>query len=195
MHKTSYYIINGITWYRVITAPIMIIFLFTGALDIFKWMLPISFFTDAIDGMLARRFKVTSVFGARLDSIGDDLTVLAGVAGILVWRPEFIVAHKDYFLVLVSLFIVQLILALRKYGKPSSFHTYFAKIAALAQGIFLILFFLLPDLSLVYFYVAVVITGIELIEEIVIVLVLPKWRANVHGLYWVLKDRQQRRST
>src|SRR5687767_14581564 len=90
MQNRAYYIISGITWYRVITAPILVALLLFDRVDIFKWLLPVSFFTDAIDGFLARKFKVNSSFGARLDSIGDDLTVAAGVGGIFIWKPEFI---------------------------------------------------------------------------------------------------------
>ncbi|MFZ1306482.1 MAG: CDP-alcohol phosphatidyltransferase family protein, partial [Ferruginibacter sp.] len=58
-HKRAWYIINGITVYRIIAAPFLLILLFTGKVDIFKWLLALSFFTDLIDGFLARKFKVT----------------------------------------------------------------------------------------------------------------------------------------
>lgn len=48
------------------------------------------FYTDAIDGFLARRYRVTSLWGAKLDSIDDDLTVFVGLTGIMVFKPEFI---------------------------------------------------------------------------------------------------------
>ena len=187
MQKTSYYIINGITWYRLIMAPVLIILLFVDRVDIFKWLLPVSFFTDAIDGYLARKYKVTSIFGSRLDSIGDDLTVLAGVVGLIVWKPGFFLDHLWPLIVLALLFAIQVTLALRKYKKTTSFHTYAAKLAAIAQGVFLILFFLIPDLPTYGFYIAAAITAIDLVEEIILVFVLPKWEANVKGLYWVLK--------
>jgi CDP-diacylglycerol--glycerol-3-phosphate 3-phosphatidyltransferase len=191
MHTTAYYIINGITLYRVITAPLMVVLLYLGQIDIFKWMLPVSFFTDAIDGFLARKYRVNSVFGARLDSLGDDLTVLAGLVGILVWKPGFLLDHKYELLALFVLFIIQVILAFRKYGKSTSFHTYFAKLAAVCQGVFLILFFLVPDLSEYFYYTAIIVTGIDLVEEIIIVLILPEWRANVRGLYWVFRTKDK----
>ena len=56
MQKTSYYIINGITIYRIAAAPVLALLIIYGNKDVFKWMLAISFFTDAIDGFLARRF-------------------------------------------------------------------------------------------------------------------------------------------
>jgi phosphatidylglycerophosphate synthase len=83
MKKNSYYIINGITLYRLIAAPFLLILAFLKETDVFKWLLAVSFFTDAIDGYLARKYKVVSVMGAKLDSWGDDLTVIAATVGFL----------------------------------------------------------------------------------------------------------------
>ena len=72
-----YYWINGITMYRLLAVPFLIYLVVANKPEIFKWFMGFSFFTDMIDGYLARKFKVTSVFGARLDSIADDLTIVA----------------------------------------------------------------------------------------------------------------------
>ena len=80
-------------------------------------------------------------------------------------------------------------MAFRKYGKVSNFHTYLAKAAAVFQGIFLILIFFLPEPPLALFYAAVIITIIDLIEEIILVLILPKWEVNVKGIFWVMKRK------
>src|SRR5687767_1644046 len=96
MHPKSYYIINGITLYRLIAAPILLFILFEGNVELFKWGLALSFFTDAIDGFLARRFKVTSQRGAKLDSIADDLTVGVGVVGVFIIDPAFIKEHVAF---------------------------------------------------------------------------------------------------
>jgi len=138
MEKTSYYIINAITFYRVLAAPVLFLFIFTGQTDLFKWLLGLSFFTDAIDGYLARRYKVTSVAGARLDSLGDDLTVLAGIIGLFVLRNDFISRQYLWVAVLLVLLAVQVTAAFWRYGKMTSFHTWLAKSAAVLQGIFLI---------------------------------------------------------
>jgi len=49
----------------------------------------------------------------------------------------------------------------------------------------------LPEPVLPLFYAAVILTGLELIEEIIMVSLLPNWEANVKGLYWVLKKKKQ----
>ena len=147
--KSSYYIINSITLYRLIAAPFLLYLVITKQPDIFKWLLAFSFFTDAIDGYLARRYKVVSV-------------------------------------------LVQVISAFIRYGAITSFHTYLAKLAAILQGSFLILAFFLPEPVLILFYIAVTVTALDLIEEIVLTFILPKSKSNVKGIYWVLKQKNIR---
>lgn len=183
-------VINLITIYRIVTFPLLIYLVLTGELTLFKWLLAASFFTDAIDGYLARGFKVTSVLGAKLDSIGDDLTVLAGIFGLVFTRPEFIREQWPWIAILIFIFIVQLSLALFKYKKMSSFHTYLAKLAAVVSAFFLLSTFFF-DLYYWLFYAALIITALELIEEIILVLLIPQWQVNVKGIYWVLKKRKK----
>jgi phosphatidylglycerophosphate synthase len=187
MHKPAYYIVNGLTLYRLIAAPVIIVLIFTRHSEIFKWLLALSFFTDAIDGFLARRERVTSVFGSRLDSVADDLTILAALVGLVVYKWDFILEKKIIILILLFLYLFQTSLALVRYKKITSFHTYSAKVAAIFQGIFLILVFFMHAPNEILFYLAIVLTIINLLEEIILVLLLREWKTNVKGLYWVLK--------
>lgn len=189
-HKQAWYIINGITLYRVIAAPFLLLLLFTGYFHAFKYLLALSFFTDLIDGYLARKFKVTSVMGTRLDSIGDDLTVLAAMVGLFVINPAFIKAHKIELLILFGVFFMETSIAFYRYGKMTNYHTYLAKLAAFFQGVFLLVAIVFDNPHLLLFYAAFAITMIELIEEIIITVILPDWRTNVKGLYWVMKRKR-----
>ena len=186
-HKQAWYIINGITLYRTIAAPFLLVLLFTKQYEIFKWLLAVSFFTDLVDGYLARKFNVASILGTKLDSIGDDLTVLVGLVGLFVLKLEFIKQHAIIFIILFGLFLVQTTYAFIRYKKMTNFHTYLAKTAALLQGIFLILVFFTDEPNLFLFYSAIIVTMLELTEEIILVNLLPKWQANVKGIYWALK--------
>lgn len=190
MKKPEYYLINAITLYRLFAAPFLVFLIFKNEIDIFKWLLAFSFFTDLIDGYFARRFKATSLLGSKLDSIADDFTIAAALIALFVFKMEFIQKQIELMSVLLILFIIQTIYALKKYGKISSFHTYFAKLAAILQGSFLILIFLLPKPIYTLFYLATIFTTIDLIEEIILVNILPKWETNVKGLFWVMKRRK-----
>lgn len=189
MHKRAYYIINSITLYRLLMAPVLIFLVINNNVNLFKWLLAVSFFTDLIDGFLARKFKVESAKGSSLDSIADNLTVLAAIIGVFILNPQFINENVLILGVLFALFFLQIVFSLIKYHKISSFHTYLAKTAAGLQGVFLILMFFLPQPHYFLFYVTAIVTAIELIEEIVLVSIIPRWETNVKGLYWVIKRK------
>jgi phosphatidylglycerophosphate synthase len=184
------YIINGITLYRMIAAPFLIYLILTHRFDIFKWLLLISFFTDAIDGYLARMYKITSAFGSRIDSIADDLTIIAAIVGIYVWHPTFIMYEIVPIAILLALYLVQNALALIRYRRLTSFHTYSAKIAAVLQGIFIVAYFFLPYPLYWLFYLAVIFTIIDLVEEIILILLIPEYRTDVKGWYWLKKEKR-----
>lgn len=191
--RFSYLAVNGITCYRILAAPVLLLLALEGRYDVFKWLLAFSFFTDAIDGYLARRYQAVSIVGARLDSLGDDLTVGMAVIGMAKWNFAFLSDKWVWVLILISLFIVQIVLAFKRYGKMTAFHTYIAKTAAIMQAIFLLAsFFSSP--SDILFYAAACITSVGLLEEIVLIFLLAKYRFNVKGLYWVLKQRKLQRN-
>ncbi len=192
-HKKAWYVINGITLYRVVAAPFLLALLIAGYYEIFKWLLLASFFTDFIDGFLARRYKVTSVLGTKLDSIGDDLTVLVAMVGLFVMMPEFIEKEKYVFIGLFILFLAEVSYAFYRYRKMTSFHTYLAKAAAILQGLFLLLTFFYGEPVYILFYAAVIVTFLELLEETILIRLLPVWETNVGGLYRVLRRKKQER--
>ena len=104
--KKSFYLINLITLYRLVAALVLVILIFNKKFDLFKWLLALSFFTDLIDGFLARKFKVSSILGSRLDSIADDSTVVAALIGLFVFKPDFIQEEMNFLLGLFVLFLL-----------------------------------------------------------------------------------------
>jgi cardiolipin synthase len=189
MKGWAYYLVNGITLSRVLAAPVLFILIFNQRFDLFKWGLLLSFATDAIDGFLARRYHVVSVFGAKMDSIGDDLTVAAGIVGLLSSNMLFLMNRVEFVIALALLYIVQLGLAFYKYQRMTNFHTYVAKVAAVSQAAFLLSFFFFTGPLVPLFYLTVALTALDLIEEIVLIFVLPIYAVNVKGLFWVLRHK------
>lgn len=186
-------VVNYITVYRIITFPLLVYLALSENLDLFKWLLLASFFTDAIDGFLARKYNATSILGAKLDSIGDDLTVLAATIGLFVTELEFIRQHRVVFIILIALFLIQVGASFYRYGKISTFHTYGAKAAAVVTAIFLLSVFFFEEIYMPLFFFAAAMTVIELIEEVALVAILKDYRSNVKGLYWVWKDKKRKR--
>lgn len=191
-HQSAWYVVNGITLYRVLAVPLLLWLLYTGRTEFFTWAIAVSFFTDAVDGILARLFRVTSVAGARLDSVGDDLTVAVGLLALIAWYPEFMRRELPFLLLLAVLFFAQTAFAFYRYRRMSNFHTWLAKAAAVLQGIFMLYTFFSGQPEPVLFFVAVAVTALELAEEIWLVALLPEWKANVHGIFHAFQLRQQK---
>lgn len=181
--------VNVITIYRIVMSPVLVALIVTGSWSVFRWLLLVSFITDMIDGTLARSFRVNSILGARLDSLGDDLTVLVAVAALFVHYPDFIQAQLALILIVLGVFAIQFIAGVLKFRKITSFHTYGAKVAALFQGVFLLSVFFFDEITMWLFYSAMIITLVELVEEIVLVFMLREWQTDVRSIVHVLRRR------
>ena len=186
----NYNIADWFSFYRIFAAPFLIIIAFLGERELFSWLLLLSYSTDMIDGQLARRLKITSERGSQLDSFGDQLTLLAGLIGLLLFETNFIIDHYLWILVPLGLYLIQMIIALVKYGKTTAFHTYLAKLSAILQSLFILwsLFFT-PNYTL--FYIMIVIGLIETFEEITLIFMYDNWASDVKSIIWALRDKRR----
>ncbi|MGB5191243.1 CDP-alcohol phosphatidyltransferase family protein [Robiginitalea sp.] len=186
-------IADWFSFYRILALPFLVILLALGIRQWFALFLLISYSTDAIDGFLARKLKITSARGSQLDSIGDQLTLLAGLAGLLVFETEFIRANLLIIILAFIPYLVQLAMAFKKYGKATAFHTYLAKLSAILQATFILwaLFF-----GPVYwlFYAMIVVGVLETLEEISLIVIHDKWVSDVKSIFCLPKKTAGRDS-
>ncbi len=181
-------IADWFSFYRILAAPFLLFFIWLDVRTLFTWFLLFSFLTDAIDGFLARKLKITSARGSQLDSLGDQITFAIGIIGLYFFENDFIVNNFKLILLVFIPYGIQLIIAFLKYGKATAFHTYLAKISALIQGVF-ILWVLFFDPVYWLFYFMIGIGVLETIEEIILIFVYDKWVEGVKGIYWALRDK------
>lgn len=186
----NFNIADWFSFYRVAAAPLLITLLFLDEQLWFAWFLLVSYLTDAIDGYLARKLKITSPRGSQLDSFGDQITLIIGVVGLYVFETEFIKTNLVLILIAFIPYFIQMILAYLKYGKATAFHTYLAKFSAVVQSTFILwsLFFE-PEYPLFYFMIAVGI--LETIEEITLIFMYKFWASDIKGIYWALRDKRR----
>lgn len=191
MFKSKFGMPNWLSLYRLLAAPVLLAFVFLDQRMIFSVLLAISLFTDMLDGFLARHVYTPTDRGARLDSAGDAMTFAVGLIGILKFETEFIISNLFPIALALGLYAAQLMIAFLKYGKPSSFHTYLAKAAALFQGVFM-LWLLFFGVEMWLFYVTLILGIVETIEEIILIFLIPEWKTNVKGLPWMLNSKNHR---
>ena len=186
----NFNIADWFSFYRVVAAPFLVLLMWLDQRQLFAWFLLISYSTDAIDGYLARKLKITSPRGSQLDSFGDQITLIVGLTGLLVFESEFI--KKNILLISIAFvpYVIQMIIAYFKYGKATAFHTYLAKLSAILQSIFILYsLFFVPNYTL--FYIMIVFGLLETFEEIALIFMYDNWASDVKGIYWAFKDKRR----
>lgn len=186
----NFNIADWFSFYRVAVAPFLLLLIFFDFRLLFTWFLLISYLTDAIDGYLARKLKITSARGSQLDSFGDQITLIIGIVGLFVFESDFMRENLILLLIVFIPYGIQMLLAFKKYGKATAFHTYLAKLSAITQAVFILwLLFFGPVYWLFYFMI--VLGLIETAEEITLIFLYDTWVAGVRGLYWALRDKRR----
>lgn len=188
----NFNIADWFSFYRIFAAPFLLTLIWFDLRTIFSWLLLASYSTDAIDGYLARKLKITSPRGAQLDSFGDQITLIIGLIGLFYFEAEFIKANLFIIIIAFVPYIAQMLIAYFKYGKATAFHTYLAKLSAIMQSVFILwsLFFM-PEYSL--FYIMIVIGLLETFEEITLIFIYDKWASDIKGVYWALLDKKRQK--
>jgi len=186
----NFNIADWFSFYRIFAAPLLLVLIFLDERLIFTWMLLISYSTDAIDGYLARKLKITSPRGSQLDSFGDQITLIIGLIGLSYFETAFIKANLIIILIAFVPYIIQMIIAYLKYGKATAFHTYLAKLSAMLQSVF-ILWSLFFNPEMVLFYVMIGIGILETIEEITLIFMYDNWASDIKSIYHAYNDKRR----
>jgi CDP-diacylglycerol--glycerol-3-phosphate 3-phosphatidyltransferase len=177
---------------RIVSFPLVLIFILLEERQIAAWLYIILFSTDFIDGFFAFFYNQESSRRAKLDSLGDFLFLITGLIGFYIFETEFFHQYIIPISIVLGLYALQCLIAFIKWGRPSSFHTYSAKFAAITQVIF-IAFSLMFEASPVLFYFTVVFSTIDIMEDIILTFLLPTWQANVKGLLWLEKNNDSKK--
>ena len=180
---------NAITWLRIGAIPVLLWLCAQGNKPAFTAILVLSLVGDILDGLLARWLQAASPFGAALDSVADTLLLIAAALGAWTFYPAQVHAHFIAFLLVPALWLIEVLAAMLRYGRLSSFHTYSSRAAGYAMGIFIgVLFYF--DFSAWLMYLAAGAFVVASAEEFVLLWLLPQWIPDVRGAYWAWRDRQ-----
>jgi CDP-diacylglycerol--glycerol-3-phosphate 3-phosphatidyltransferase len=178
---------NAISTLRLFCVPVLVLLATTRHELAFGIVLVIALISDIADGAIARRFNLGTELGAMLDSIADFLTLLAAIFGIVMFHRSMLHDHWQVCAVVIGVWAAECVLALLRYGRLSSFHTYASKLTGYVLGFFLCVLFLF-GFNPWLFYLAAIVSILGNIEEIVLLWLIPQWRADVRGLWWVLRE-------
>lgn len=195
MEKENIYNVpNFLSFYRLLTFPLILWFIYAGKESLFAVFLCINLVTDILDGLIARTFNLKTKFGAKLDSLADNGTFIAAFIGIFVFKIEAFSSSIWMLWLFIGFFIAGLLVSFVKFKQYPSLHLYTTKIGGYVQGFFIFVLFAWGYNELL-FYIAMVLGYISHIEEISILLISSKMKTDAKGLYWVLKDKESQQIT
>jgi CDP-diacylglycerol--glycerol-3-phosphate 3-phosphatidyltransferase len=185
---------NAVSVARLWGASVLIAAVTLHQEQIFIWVLLGCLVSDVLDGLIARTFNLSSKLGASLDSIADLATMFAGALGVLIFQKQFVREHYAGLLAVMAFYVVEVLASLWRYGKASSFHTALDRVAASVAGVFVMWLFLFGYQDWL-FRITVTVYLIALVEEMVLICMLPEWLSDVGGLHRVLSHKELKPGT
>lgn len=184
---------NALSLARIVCAPVLVLLAATGQQTIYTWVLVPALLTDAADGWIARGLGLQSRLGARLDSLGDSLVWCAGLAGLLAFQRDVLAAHRWLIGAVVAGWMLENVLAWLRYRRLSSFHTVLSKIAGVLLSVYIGVLFLFGHWDWLL-WLAATASLLASAEELCLLALLPRWRADVKGIWWLVREAKPGRS-
>jgi cardiolipin synthase len=133
---------NQITALRLLATPLMWWYALRGQLVHLGLGFTICLVSDLLDGFAARRLDQCTDFGAKFDSLSDQLLQISALLWILLLMPEIYRENRTLFLLAVITYLASLVVGLVKFGRVANLHLYLSKFGGLFLYLFLIHAFL-----------------------------------------------------
>lgn len=191
LKKTFWTIPNILTLYRILIFPLIIYWIFTGRENLVGIFIAISLFTDWLDGIIARAFKIQTELGAKMDSWADMGTYICAFLAIYIFRWQEFKPHMFIGYLFLTIWLLSYIFVFAKFKGLIGLHTYLFKTTGYIQGAFIIILFLFGFYPW-FFYLAMSVGILACLEEIVIIFLLKEPRMNVKGLYWLINNSRKK---
>ncbi len=172
---------NWLSGLRLALAPVLLGLAWLGLSDLFLALLITAFATDAADGFLARRFRVASEAGAKLDSRADLATWSVLPVSVWLLMPDFVEAELGWIALLVASLAATLCVGFLRWGRMPSYHTWGAKASAILLAFSLIA--VLAGAPIWPIRLAAAFAFVSMMEEIAITVILPRWQTDVPSVW------------
>ncbi len=185
---------NAISVARLCATPVLIVLAWAGMKTPFTWLLLGALLSDAADGYIARAFSVSSRVGALLDSVADAALMLAIGYGTWAFYPQVYLEHWPIIALAVSLWIIEHLAALIRYGRLSSFHTALVRLAVMVFAGFVAVLFLVGFYPWL-FYLAALLSILAVLEQLAMIWLVPEWSPDLRGGLAEVRRRRREAGT
>jgi phosphatidylglycerophosphate synthase len=157
-------IANFLTVSRFLMA--FVLFFFIGNKNMFLLLYGIAWFTDFIDGTIAKATGTKSDFGSKMDDIADYTLIVVMIIIMIIWIKAEVFYFLDLIIAFIFIRVCNTQITKKKYGKVYIIHTYLNKFAAFTS--FLLPFIYIWTGFLNFTYIVLFATIIASFEETVI---------------------------
>jgi cardiolipin synthase (CMP-forming) len=177
---------NQITAVRFILIPVMWILALGGFSGYLGIGLIICLVSDALDGYLARRLKQSSEFGAKFDSLADNLLIPSALLWLLVIKPTALQEHPVMSVLAVATYLSSLTVGWIKFKQFGNLHLYLSKVSGLAQYIFIIHTFISRQYNPWLFYLTISLFFLSSLETLLMQIICPAVNQRLGLILFVL---------
>ena len=179
--KFKHQLPNYITISRIVLSIVLLILPISGISFLMVYFL--CGLSDAIDGYLARRWKICSEMGAKLDSIADFVflsVVFIKYLPSIVWERWMLIS----IILIAFIRLLSIMIGYYKFHEAAFLHTYANKAAGFAIYCFPILIYLLKSDAI---FLCILLAGLSAIEELGIISWTKKLDRNCRGFWDMTK--------
>ncbi|MDI6775249.1 MAG: CDP-alcohol phosphatidyltransferase family protein [Verrucomicrobiota bacterium] len=174
--------------FRLAMSPILVMLAYGDERALFVAGFGAALVSDVADGLLARRLRIESEGGARLDSWSDLAMYLTASAGVCMLVPH-IVRREAIMLAAMGVgYAVPILYGFLKFRRLTSYHAWSAKLSAVLVACAILAMLLFEQTWPLWIAGPVFLASS--VEEIGITATLPQWRANVLSMWHARRLRK-----
>lgn len=181
---------NVLSALRLVSVPVLLVLAWLDQALAFLALLLAAILSDALDGWLARRLDAITTLGIRLDSMADfALYIAVPLGGWWLW-PELLLREAFWIALIVVGYALPGALALIRFRRLSSYHTWSAKLAVAlsATGLFVLFAF---DVAWTL-HIGAPLALLAGLEQSMITLIAPGPRDELPSIVHALRARRAR---
>jgi CDP-diacylglycerol--glycerol-3-phosphate 3-phosphatidyltransferase len=176
---------NILSALRIALAPVLLLLAWYGYGRLFLLLWLFSYFTDALDGFIARHFNQMSELGPKLDTAADFAIYMASPVAIWWLWPHIVGQELIFFIALMLSIVLPPLIGFIKFQRMTSYHTMLVKIA-IVLVVFSLVYLLLGG-SAWPFRIATLVAIAAAAEEIALTSLLSRPHSDVRSI-WQLRQ-------
>lgn len=170
MHEILNSLPNILTTIRILLLPVLWGLALLGQSVTLGWVLLVAFFTDSVDGPIARMTGQVSAFGSKFDSIADALLGVSAAIWLVMFQPELFIDNLVLCIAVVATYLTFQLIGLIKFRRLANLHLYSTKITTVVFALFVVHALITGQYNQFFFTITCVLGIIAALEGIVVFL-------------------------